>query len=77
MRNRRDGALATQLLVGAVDTLFRGGGTRSQSASDPLQRIWRDVNSAASHMVLQFEPAALAFTRGPLDAARAEKSSGP
>ncbi|WP_405915131.1 acyl-CoA dehydrogenase family protein [Streptomyces sp. NBC_00728] len=73
VRNRRDCALATRLLVGAVDTLFRSGGTRSQSSSDPLQRVWRDVNSAASHMVLQFEPAALAFTRGPLDAARAEK----
>ncbi|USQ84488.1 acyl-CoA dehydrogenase [Streptomyces phaeoluteigriseus] len=76
VRNRRDCALATQLLVGAVDALFHGGGTRSQSAADPLQRIWRDTHSAASHMVLQFEPAALAFTRGPLDAARAEKRSG-
>ncbi|MFF7978879.1 acyl-CoA dehydrogenase family protein [Streptomyces sp. NPDC007901] len=74
VRNRRDCALATRLLVGAVDTLFRAAGTRGQSAADPLQRIWRDANSAASHMVLQFEPAALAYTRGPLDAARAGKS---
>ncbi|MET7430476.1 acyl-CoA dehydrogenase family protein [Streptomyces flaveolus] len=66
VRNRRDCALATRLLTGAVDALFRAGGTRSQSAGDPLQRIWRDANSAASHMVLQFEPAALAYARGTL-----------
>ncbi len=66
VRNRRDCALATRLLTGAVDALFRAGGTRGQSAGDPLQRVWRDANSAASHMVLQFEPAALAFARGTL-----------
>ncbi|MEU3341336.1 acyl-CoA dehydrogenase family protein [Streptomyces sp. NPDC006668] len=75
VRNRRDCALATRLLRAAVDALLHAGGTRGQSMSDPLQRIWRDVNSAASHMVLQFDAAALAFTRGFLDAARAGKSS--
>lgn len=58
----RDAALAVNLLTGAVNQLYRAGGTRAQTETDPLNRIWRDVNSAASHFVLQFEPAALAWT---------------
>lgn len=63
LRGTRDAALAADLVVGAVDRLYQGSGTRGQAESDPLQRIWRDVHAAASHFVLQFEPAALAWTR--------------
>ncbi|WP_308194482.1 hydrolase [Micromonospora cabrerizensis] len=60
-RNSRDCALAVDLLVSAVDRLFRGAGTRAQADGNGLQRAWRDVNAAASHVVLQFEPAAAAY----------------
>ena len=63
-RNRRDAAFATQMLVVAVDRLFEGNGVRSQAQSNPLQRFWRDVRSGATHGVLQFEAAALEFTKG-------------
>lgn len=57
-QNSRDCALAVELLVNAVDRLFRTAGTRAQADGNALQRFWRDVNAAASHVVLQFEPAA-------------------
>ncbi|RLK53980.1 acyl-CoA dehydrogenase family protein [Actinokineospora cianjurensis] len=63
-RNRRDCAMALELLVAATDRLFRIGGTRVQEDGHPLQRYWRDVRSVASHAVMQFEPAALDFTQG-------------
>ncbi|OKI61991.1 acyl-CoA dehydrogenase family protein [Streptomyces sp. MJM1172] len=63
-RNRRDCALALQMLVGATDLLLRIGGTRAQEDGHPLQRYWRDVRSVASHAVMQFEPAGLDYTRG-------------
>jgi two-component flavin-dependent monooxygenase/oxygenase LndZ5 len=66
VRGTRDASFATDLLVGAVDRLFRGSGTRGQADADPLPRMWRDVHAAATHFVLQFEPAALAWTRGTL-----------
>ncbi|MDV6263939.1 hypothetical protein [Rhodococcoides yunnanense] len=61
-RNRRDCALALQLLVTATDRLLRIGGTRAQEDGHPMQRNWRDVRSVASHAVMQFEPAGLDFT---------------
>ncbi|HEV2636029.1 MAG TPA: acyl-CoA dehydrogenase family protein [Actinocrinis sp.] len=63
-RNRRDAALALQLLVGATDKLLRIGGTRVQEDGHPLGRHWRDVRSVSSHAVMQFEPAGLAYTLG-------------
>ncbi|MEU9092889.1 acyl-CoA dehydrogenase family protein [Streptomyces sp. NPDC048428] len=61
-RNQRDCALSADLLVGAVNRLFRASGTAGHSDEQPLQRIWRDVNSAAGHVVLQFGPCATAYT---------------
>lgn len=63
-RGRRDAALAAELLTAAVDRLFAAAGTSGQAIHDPLQRIWRDVHCAASHFVLRFEPAAVAFATG-------------
>jgi len=61
MRNWRDCALATDMMVTVVNRLFRAIGTTGQSAVNPVQRFWRDVNSLASHMGLQFESAASAY----------------
>ncbi|MFJ3822073.1 acyl-CoA dehydrogenase family protein [Streptomyces nodosus] len=60
-RNLRDCAVAVDTLVGAVDRLYRTAGTTGQAAGGVLERSWRDVNSASSHVALQFEPAALAY----------------
>ncbi|MFC0436781.1 acyl-CoA dehydrogenase family protein [Kutzneria buriramensis] len=60
-RSARDYALAIRHLRSAVDRLFAAGGTSVQTESSPLARIWRDVHAIASHMVIQLEPAALAY----------------
>lgn len=60
-RHGRDSALAVELLVTAVDRLFRSGGTRAQSDSHPLQRAWRDAHAAGSHVALQFDSGAAAY----------------
>jgi alkylation response protein AidB-like acyl-CoA dehydrogenase len=60
-RNLRDCSLAVDLLVAAVDRLFSTAGTSAQVAASPIQRFWRDVHSAASHVLLLFEPAAAAY----------------
>ena len=62
-RNTRDCALAVDLLVTAVDRLFRTAGTTGQSATNALQRFWRDVNVAATHVVLKFEAASTAYAQ--------------
>ncbi|MFF0458855.1 acyl-CoA dehydrogenase family protein [Streptomyces mexicanus] len=66
-RAPRDFAFAAELLGAAVDRLFRIGGARSQTTSDPVQRAWRDVNCAAGHAVLQFGSVAGVFTTHLMD----------
>jgi alkylation response protein AidB-like acyl-CoA dehydrogenase len=60
-RAQRDCALAAEMLVRVVDRLFAASGTSGHSVSSPLQRLWRDVHSAAGHVVLQLGPAAAAY----------------
>ncbi|UNO43003.1 acyl-CoA dehydrogenase family protein [Streptomyces sp. MST-110588] len=62
MRNWRDCAMATDILVGVVNRLFRGVGTTGQSSGNPIQRFWRDTNSVAGHQGLQVESAATAYS---------------
>lgn len=50
-------AAATELLTQAVDSIVRLSGTSSYDQAAPLQRLWRDTATAASHAVLRFEPA--------------------
>ncbi|MDF3293378.1 hydrolase [Streptomyces silvisoli] len=66
-RNQRDCALAADLLVTAVNQLFRASGTAGHSVHHPLQRLWRDANSAAGHVVLQPGPGAAAYAVSALD----------
>ncbi|MFE2046469.1 acyl-CoA dehydrogenase family protein [Streptomyces sp. NPDC059477] len=61
VRGPRDLALAVELLVSAVDRIFRASGTSGQDLADPVQRFWRDVNSAASHVALAFETTGAAY----------------
>ena len=60
-RASRDCALAADRLVDAVERLFRSAGCRAQAQDHPLQRIWRDVHCAASHVALRFDTADSAY----------------
>jgi alkylation response protein AidB-like acyl-CoA dehydrogenase len=66
-RNLRDSSLAVEILTIAVDRLFRTSGTSGTAATSPIQRFWRDVNAAASHVAVQFEPAATTYSAPLLD----------
>ena len=59
--NRRDAAVAVDLLVTAVERLFRTGGVHARSDDGVLQRCWRDLHTIATHGVLRLEPAADAY----------------
>ncbi|MER5704777.1 acyl-CoA dehydrogenase family protein [Micromonospora sp. NPDC002296] len=71
VRNLRDCALATDLLVTAADRLFRSAGTSAHSVDGPMQRYWRDLHSIASHVVLQFDAAATTYAEAVLGGAPA------
>ncbi|MEO3756409.1 acyl-CoA dehydrogenase family protein [Streptomyces sp. B6B3] len=62
-RNARDSAYALELLTTATNRIFRTAGTSGQVADGPLGRLWRDVNSMATHQALQFEPVARGYVR--------------
>jgi two-component flavin-dependent monooxygenase len=61
VRGPRDLALAVELSVSAVERLFRATGTTGHFESDPVQRFWRDVSTAASHVIFSFETAGSAY----------------
>ncbi|MFC5646221.1 oxidoreductase [Kitasatospora cinereorecta] len=62
-RNRRDAAVAVDLLTGAVERLLRTSGTGVLAAPGELQRCWRDIHVIASHGALRLEPAAADHAR--------------
>jgi len=68
-RNARDSAFAVDLLVTAMNRIFRTAGTSGQLAGGLLQRFWRDINSVATHQALQFEPTARNYARTLFDGA--------
>ncbi|MER5544324.1 acyl-CoA dehydrogenase family protein [Streptomyces sp. NPDC002589] len=72
VRGPRDFALAVELSVSAAERLFRGTGTTGHFESDPVQRFWRDVNTAASHVIFSFEAAGAAYGAWALGAESAE-----
>ncbi|MFE2268764.1 acyl-CoA dehydrogenase family protein [Streptomyces lavendulae] len=61
VRSPADCAYAVEQLVEVVERLLRASGSSGQLAAHPLQRIWRDVHSLASHVALRFDPAAGAY----------------
>jgi alkylation response protein AidB-like acyl-CoA dehydrogenase len=50
-----------------VNVLFELTGGSGIYESTNLQRMWRDVNAAAAHFGLGWEPAAIAYARSVLD----------
>ncbi|MFG2095422.1 oxidoreductase [Streptomyces sp. NPDC048612] len=60
---RRDAAVAAELVVNAVERLFRTGGSHGGHAEGELQRAWRDVHTATGHAALRLGAAAEAYGR--------------
>jgi alkylation response protein AidB-like acyl-CoA dehydrogenase len=55
-RCRADAGYAMAQVRQAVDTLMNVAGTSAFAESNPLQRIWRDVNVASRHGYLASKP---------------------
>ena len=65
-RTLRDYARCSELLVQAIDALMAMSGTAGFAASSPIQRAWRDIHFASSHVGLDTEKNFSIFGRGEL-----------
>ena len=54
-RSIRDFARASELTVAAIDTIIALCGSAGFATSQPIQRAWRDINFAATHISLNTE----------------------
>ncbi|MGF6290367.1 acyl-CoA dehydrogenase family protein [Paraburkholderia youngii] len=76
-RISRDWAYSAQTARRAANSLFEAaGGTSIYNASD-LQRIWRDVNSAAQHFAFTWDSALTSYGRQALDLPPSNFGPGP
>ena len=57
-RNERNATFAAEMAIEAVGLLIKAAGTGGLGETHALQRFWRDVTSAASHVALQYDTAA-------------------
>lgn len=55
MRNRLTHSFSTRLLVQAVDALFLAAGGSALGMQHPIQRFWRDIHAASSHISLNWD----------------------
>lgn len=55
LRNRLTHAFSVKLLVQAVDALFLAAGGSSLSTKHPLQRFWRDIHAAGTHISVNWD----------------------
>ena len=55
MRNRLTHSFATKLLVQAVDAVFLAMGGNALGMHHPVQRFWRDIHAASSHISLNWD----------------------
>lgn len=62
----RDTAFCVRLCARAVDRLFEAAGGSALAETEPLQRLWRDVMAARSHIVLTWDAAAHAYAHARL-----------
>lgn len=54
-RNLRDFGRASELIVGAIDSIMMMSGSGGFSRADDIQRFWRDIHFAASHAAINPE----------------------
>jgi len=57
-RNERNATYSAEILVEAVGVLIACAGSSGLAEALPLQRFWRDVVSASSHIALKYDTAA-------------------
>jgi alkylation response protein AidB-like acyl-CoA dehydrogenase len=57
-RNERNATFSAELLQEAAELLIRTAGTVGLGETHALQRIWRDITSATSHVALQYDTSA-------------------
>lgn len=55
LRNRLTHAFATRLLTQAVDAVFLAAGGSALGLKHPVQRFWRDIHAASSHISLNWD----------------------
>lgn len=55
MRNRLTHTFATRLLTQAVDAVFLAAGGSALGLHHPVQRFWRDIHAAGSHISLNWD----------------------
>jgi resorcinol 4-hydroxylase (FADH2) len=55
MRNRLTHTFATKLLVQSVDAVFLAMGGSALGMQHPVQRFWRDIHAASSHISLNWD----------------------
>ena len=79
-RRHRNVAFAVQQCREAVGTLYEASGGSGVYLSAPMQRWWRDVNAAASHVAFSWDLASVAYGRAVTgigaDAGRASPGHG-
>jgi alkylation response protein AidB-like acyl-CoA dehydrogenase len=66
-RLRRNLAYAVGRCRDAVNGLFEGAGGGAIYDSEPLQRVWRDLNAASAHVAFSWDDAVNDFARARLD----------
>jgi 3-hydroxy-9,10-secoandrosta-1,3,5(10)-triene-9,17-dione monooxygenase len=54
-RSLRDYSRVSELTISVIDTLMTLSGTAGFSSSQPIQRAWRDIHFAATHIALNTE----------------------
>lgn len=62
----RDTAFCVRLCASAVDRLFEAAGGSALGEQEPLQRLWRDIMAARSHIVLTWDAAAHTYAHARL-----------
>ncbi|MBS0247679.1 MAG: flavin-dependent monooxygenase [Proteobacteria bacterium] len=55
LRNRLTHAFAARLLTQAVDAVFLAAGGSALGLKHPVQRFWRDIHAASSHISLNWD----------------------
>ena len=72
-RTLRDYARCSELLVLSIDALMAMSGTAGFAVSSPIQRAWRDIHFASSHVGLDIERNFTVFSRAELGIAMAPR----
>lgn len=72
-RSMRDCSRSVELCIGAIDALLAMSGSAGFASSHPIQRAWRDIHFAATHVALNTEQNFSHFGRLELDLPRDPK----